>query len=406
MSVPLPSPASRPRRVADSHQIVGAAFRLSAVFILWAAGWSVYRAFVPGSWWGPLHAFMVGGVLLAISGATQLFSVTWAAAIPPDPRLALSQRWMLATGAATAIAGVVWESTPVVVLGATLVGLGLLTLGWILIGVTRRSLLKRFGLSSRFYLLGIAAGAIGVMLGGLIASGSSGSRYLDFRVAHMHLNVVGLVGFTIVGTLPTILPTMVRHKMVSGREAVFGFWGSAAALTVMAAGTLAGPVVVGIGCGLAGVGSAATLVGIVVRLGVPKVLKSGLPALLVTSGSLWLIGWVFVESITLIGGHQAIWSRATAVGVGGVALVLFGSLAYLVPVLAGPGSSLAANFERMRGSPWARFALANGAVAAAALGLPGGVALVLGGAFLTDFGIRTIAVLTRRRRRNAAPSHG
>ncbi|MEE9205508.1 MAG: hypothetical protein V3U50_00855, partial [Acidimicrobiia bacterium] len=93
-------------------------------------------------------------------------------------------------------------------------------------------------------------------------------------------------------------------------------------------------------------------------------------------------------------------------GVGGVALVLFGSLAYLVPVLAGPGSSLAANFERMRGSPWVRLGLANGAVAAVALGLPRAVALVLGAAFLTDFVVRTIAVFTRGRSRNTSPSHG
>jgi len=349
---------------------------------------------------------MIGGVLLAISGATQLFSVTWAAAIPPDPRVALSQRWMMASGAATTIVGVLWESILVVVLGATLVGLGLLTLGWILIGVTRRSLLKRFGLSSRFYLLGIAAGTIGVALGGLMASGSGGSRYLDLRVAHMHLNIVGMVGFTIVGTLPTILPTMVRHKMVSGREAVAGFWLSTVALLLLAAGALAGSEVVGVGCGLAGVGAAVTLIGILTRLGISKLMSSGLPAALVSAGSAWFIGWMVVRSVSLMRGDQAIWSRATAVGVGGVALVLFGSLAYLVPVLAGPGSNLAVNFARMRGSPWVRLLLANGAVAAVAFALPGAVALVLGATFLTDFAIRTIAVFTRGRSRNTSPSHG
>ncbi|MCH7583797.1 MAG: hypothetical protein IH941_01400 [Acidobacteria bacterium] len=398
MSVPLPSPSRRARRVVDSHQIVAAAFRLAGLFILGAASWSLYRAFDSGSWWGPLHTFMAGAVLLAISGATQLFSVTWAASVPPDPRLAATQRWFLALGVVAVIAGVVGEVTALVVVGTALVVLGLLLLAWILIGVRRRSLLKRFGLSSRFYVLGITAGTIGVTLGGLLGSGIGGSRYLDFRTAHMHLNLVGLVGFTIVGTLPTILPTMVRHKMVSGREAVVGFWLSAFALALMAAGALAGPVVVGVGCGLAGAGAAATLIGILARLGIPKLLSSGLPAALVSAGSAWFIGWTVLRSVSLVGGHQAIWSRATAVGVGGVALVLFGSLAYLVPVLAGPGSNLAANFERMRGSPWARFALANGAVAAAALGLPGAVALVLGAAFLTDFGIRTIAVLTRGRR--------
>jgi len=345
---------------------------------------------------------MAGGVLLAISGATQLFSVTWAAAIPPDPRVAMTQRWLMAIGAVAAIVGAVRDSAVLVVVGSATLGLGLLTLGSILIWVTRRSLLKRFGLSSRFYLLGIGAGVVGVTLGGLVGAGGGGGRYLDIRVAHMHLNLVGMVGFTIVGTLPAILPTMVRHKMVSGREAVFGFWVSAAALGAMVVGALAGPVAVGVGCALAGIGAAVTLIGIGSRLGIDKMVASGLPAALVLSGSLWLIGWMFVQSVALMAGEPVIWSRATAVGVGGVALVLFGSLAYLVPVLAGPGSNLTANFERMQGNRWVRLVLANAAVAAVAVGLGGALVLPLAASFLADFLWRVGRVLLLGRPRPSA----
>jgi len=402
MSVPLPLPSRRARRVTDSHDIVGAAFRLSGLFLLAAAVWAGYVALRGGSWWGPLHTFMAGGVLLAISGATQLFSVTWAAAIPPDPRVAMTQRWLMAIGAVAAIVGVVRDSAVLVVVGSATLGLGLLTLGSILIWVTRRSLLKRFGLSSRFYLLGIGAGVVGVTLGGLVGAGGGGGRYLDIRVAHMHLNLVGMVGFTIVGTLPAILPTMVRHKMVSGREAVFGFWVSAAALGAMVVGALAGPVAVGVGCALAGIGAAVTLIGIGSRLGIDKMVASGLPAALVLSGSLWLIGWMFVQSVALMAGEPVIWSRATAVGVGGVALVLFGSLAYLVPVLAGPGSNLTANFERMQGNRWVRLVLANAAVAAVAVGLGGALVLPLAASFLADFLWRVGRVLLLGRPRPSA----
>jgi len=397
MSVPLPTPTRRAGRVVDSHEITRSAFQLSGLFILGAGIWAIYRFFNPGSWWSPLHTFMIGGVLLAISGATQLFSITWAAAIPPDRRLARTQRWLMAIGAGVVISGVTWGWDWLVVVGALLVGSGLTALATILVGVRRRSLVRRFGLSSRFYLLAMTAGLMGVALGAALGIGSAGHRYLDFRVAHMHLNFVGLVGFTIVGTLPTILPTMAHHKMVSGREAIIGFWLSTIALFAMVVGVVVGSVAVGIGVGLAGVGLAVTLVGILLRLGVRRILMSGLPGLLVSSGSLWLIGWMLTQSIALVGGEHIAWSRATGVGVGGVAHVLFGSLAYLIPVLAGRGSDLGANLERMGASPWVRISIANAAVIALVVGLPGLIVLILVATFGVDFAVRVALVFWQGR---------
>ncbi len=367
------------------------------MFILGAGCWAVWRVFNPGDWWGPLHTFMIGGVLLAISGATQLFSITWAAAIPPDRRLANVQRWLIVTGAATVVGAATWDQDGVLIGSAILVGLGLVGLAWILVGVTRRSLLGRFGLSTRFYLLAIAAGLLGVTLGAMARIGAAGSRYIDFRVSHMHLNLVGLVGFTIVGTLPTILPTMARHTMVSGREAIVGFWFSVFALAAMAAGAALGSTTVGVGSGLAGVGAAVTLMGILLRLGIRRIAASGAPGLLVTSGSLWLIGWMITQFFVLVGGDHVVWSRITGIGVGGIALVLFGSLSYLIPVLAGPGSDLAGNFARMRNNQWIRFILANGTVVAVAASLAGWVGLVMAVAFVVDFGVRVAFVVLRSR---------
>jgi len=342
---------------------------------------------------------MVGAVLMAISGATQLFSITWAAAIPPDPRLAPAQRWTMATGAVATITGVTWKWNWLTLAGAALVGMGLVGLAAILVGVTRRSLVKRFGLSSRFDLLAMSAGMVGVTLGAVVGVGSAGSRYLDFRVAHMHLNLVGLVGLTIVGTLPALLPTVAHHKMVSDREAVAAFWFSVAAVISMASGAVLGPTAVGIGCGLASVGAALTLLGIVTRLGLRRIASSGVPGLLLTSGFLWLIGWMAAEFFTLVYGEHTLWSWTTGMGVGGVALVLFGSLSYLIPVLAGPGSDLAGNFERMRSNHWIRFALANGTVVSVVAGVTGWIVLIMGATLVVDFGARVMLVVTRGRRR-------
>src|SRR3972149_5422944 len=91
-------------RVVGSHHTARAAFRLTGLFVVWAIAWAVVRPVAgEGTWWGPLHVFLVGGVLLAISGATQMFSITWAAATPPDRRPAAAQRWVTAAGATSAV---------------------------------------------------------------------------------------------------------------------------------------------------------------------------------------------------------------------------------------------------------------------------------------------------------------
>jgi nitrite reductase (NO-forming) len=384
-------------RVARSHTVAAAAFRLAAVFIAWAGGWALLRAFSGGgSWWGPLHAFLAGAVLLAISGATQLFSVTWAAAVPGDRRLAGAQRWAVAVGAAAAVIGVTRGVGWLTVAGTALVGAGLVGLGGILVGIVRRSLLRRFALPGRFYLLAVVSGLVGVTLGGVLGAGSAGPAHLDVRTAHMHLNLVGLVGFTILGTLPTILPTTARHPMVSGREAVAAFPLCVAAALLMTAGTVGGPVPVGVGVALAGIAGVLILGGIVVRLGVGRI-AAGLPALLIATGTAWLLGWAGHQAVVLLGGGHTMFGRAVAVGTAGVAMVLFGSLAYLIPVLAGGGGqALGANFARLHGWGPVRVAAANAVPVAVLVGAPGIVAGILAAGFVADFGVRVARVLLVR----------
>ncbi len=79
-----------------------------------------------------------------------------------------------------------------------------------------------------------------------------------------------------------------------------------------------------------------------------------------------------------------------------MALVLFGSLAYLVPVLAGPGERLGANFALMQGWGWVRMLVGNAVPVAVVVGLPAAVAVSVGAAFVADFALRVIRVFWRR----------
>ncbi|HEX5630856.1 MAG TPA: hypothetical protein VFY15_04280 [Acidimicrobiia bacterium] len=390
-------PRSRADRVARSHDAARAAFRLGAGFLLWAVAWAVVIAAGDDpTWWGPLHVFVTGTVLLAISGATQLFSTTWSASSPPDRRLGAIQRWTLAAGAIGVVVGYSRRLDWLLVPGAILVALGLALLGGMLVGVVRRSLLRRFDWATRFYLLALGCGLVGVTLGGVVGAGAAGASHLDLRTAHMHLNLVGLVGFTIVGTIPTLLPTTVHHRMVSGKELKLSFLGSVVAAIAMASGAIFGPVPVGFGAAVAALAGGTILGGVVLRLGVARVFGAGFPASMIVTGAIWLVGWAAHQAYVLIASGHRVFAAATAIGVCGVALVLFGSLAYLVPVLAGPGERLGANFARMRRSGWVRMLLGNAVPVAVVVGLPAAVAVSIGAAFVADFALRVIRVFWRR----------
>lgn len=380
--------ARRGRRVVASHAIARASFLAAGVFAAVAVGWAVWVVWRGDSWWGPLHTFLAGTVLLAIAGATQMFTITWSAAPAPPAVLARTQRWTLVAGVALVLVGMASDVGWVIVTGAVLaiVGLGLLALS--LWSAVRNSLLRRFDLSARFYMLAIAAGVIGISLGGIMGAEAAGQSFLDIRLVHSHLNLVGLVGFTIVGTLPTILPTFAHHKAVSGIEAKVSWWLAVLAAVLIGSGLFVGGTGVGIGTALAGVALFLILAGVLVRLG-KRGFEGGLPYLQVTVGSVWLGTWAIVEGIRITSGwtpeHFSEWTAAVVIA--GVGQVLLGSLAYLLPVLAGPAPRLGRNFARTHSRPWLPLGLANVGAVALLAGFPV-VAFAAVAAWVVDFGVR------------------
>lgn len=385
----------RRRRVAESHQVAGAAFRLAGGFASVAAVWALWTLLGGGSWWGPLHAFLAGTVLLAISGATQLFTVTWAAAPAPPAVTAAVQRLTLAGGAGVVLAGMATGVGWVVAVGAVAVTVGLVTLAGALMAAVRSSLLRRFDLSARFYLLAVAAGVVGVTLGGLMAAGFAGEWYGRMRLVHSHLNLVGLVGLTITGTIPTFLPTLAHHRAVSGSEARLGWWLSAAAAASIGAGLAVGEWAVGVGTMMAGLALAVILAGILVRLG-KRGLRAGLGYLQVAAGCGWLAAWAVVDGLRLLAGSPsapfAPWTAAVVTA--GIGQVLLGALAYLLPVLAGPAPRLGRNLERTHRHAWIPLLLANLAGLAFAVASLG-VAATATGLWAVDF-VRRLAVIEWR----------
>ena len=392
----------RGNRVIASHSIARKAFLGAAFFAVVAVVWAAAVMARGGSWWGPLHAFVAGTLLLAISGASQMFTITWAAAIPPKASVAATQRWLIVLGVIAVLTGVT-ASVPVLVwAGALSVAAALAILGVSITQTVRRSLLRRFDLSARFYLLACGAGVVAVGLGALLGTGASGLEFQAHRLVHSHLNLVGLVGFSIIGTIPTFLPTVAHNRAVSGREAIVGWWLCVAAAALMLMGLVAPAVLVGAGMVLTGIAGLLILVGIEIRLWSKG--RRQVPFLQVSAGTAWLIVWAFVDGTRLVLGQPAIpfaaWTAAAVLA--GVGQVLAGSLAYLIPVLI--GTPLASNVNRMTHHPLIPLGGANLTGFALVIGWDLG-AVAFGAVWVIDLAIRLFRTASSARHKPDAANN-
>lgn len=379
-------------RVVESHHIARSAFVAALAFALVAAGWAGYVLVVGGSWWGPLHSFLAGTVLLAISGASQLFTITWSSTTPPARASVVTQRWLVIAGVATVLVGVHYGIPGLVWIGGAGTVAGVLLLARMIYAAIRKSLLRRFDLSARFYLTAFGAGAVGIGLGTLMGAGAAPGRFADIRLVHAHLNLVGLVGLTIIGTIPTLLPTTAYSRAVSGREAVIA-WFTALAGTASIAFGLWIPQLVGAGTVVVSVAGTLILVRIVSRLwdkGSHKV-----TFLQISIGTAWLLGWGLVDGIRVMSeGTMMPFSAWTAAAViGGVGQVLVGSLAYLVPVLK--GSPFETNRRILEARKWLPLVALNAGGLSLGVGLylP---AVVLLSIWAADFAVRLARVAGSR----------
>ncbi len=384
-------PTKGESRVVEAHRLVRRAFAIAAGFGVTAAAWAVVVFIRGGSWWGPLHAFLAGAVLAAISGASQMFTITWSSAPAPPRRASLVQGSGLAAGVALVLVGVPngWDLATWIG-GAFVVG-ALALLGTNLVGIIRRSLLRRFDLSIRFYLLALACGVAGVTIGALLGTHTlTGDTYASARIVHLHLNLVGLVGLTIIGTIPTLLPTFAHTKTVSGREAVLGWRVSIVAVLLIAAGLVGPTWLVGVGSTLIGAVAIVITLGIAVRLG-RRAPDEILPYLQVLCGLGWLAAWTIVDGAGVISGVPlpafSGWTAAAVVS--GVGQVLVGSIAYLLPVAV--GAPITDNLHRMGRRAWAPLVALNALGFCLVVGIPVGAA-VAGGVWLADFTVRLARV--------------
>jgi nitrite reductase (NO-forming) len=345
-------------------------------------------------WWVPLHLFVVGGLLSAISATTLMLAVTWSSSPAPHPIAAAVQRVAVVVGALGLVVGRDRDWEWLFVVGAVMVVLAMIGLAALLMQVRQRAVTGRYTPAIDAYIAAVVAGTFGMSLGIVLGLGDAGEAVASFRQAHLILNMFGMVGLVIAGTLPFFSATQVRSKMSprATPNTIRATVGVLALATLVASGgALADSQAVVAGGLIAyavGLVAVATMLPIYgrgrLRWGGPRVVQ-------LLSGLAWWAVMTLALAIAAVRGTDDTTLLRTLV-IGGFAQILVASLAYLGPVLRGGGHQrLTAGFALTRS--WVSLVAGNVAAVAAL----GGWGVLLGIAVIVwaaDLAIRAAQLRT------------
>jgi nitrite reductase (NO-forming) len=168
--------------------------------------------------WLTLHLVLFGAATNAIVVWSEHFAAALLHAAPAGERVATARTLALNLGVLGVLGGVHGGRPGLTTVGACLAGVVVLAHAAALATQFGRALPSRLGGTVWFYLAASAALLAGMGLGLLLAGGAAGSAgtYRAWRLAHVHLNVLGWVGLAVVGTQFTLWPTVLRTRMVPG----------------------------------------------------------------------------------------------------------------------------------------------------------------------------------------------
>lgn len=385
-----------PGRVAAIHHRTRRGLGQSALFSLAA----VASVAVPHStgYWLPLHLFVLGGLLTAISSTTQMLAVTWSAAPATPAWAARAQRWILAAGTITLCAGREADTALFVDIGGAAVVAALVGLIPILLAIRRGAVTDRYAPAIDGYVAAMAFGSVGIALAIVMATGRMSDDWVRLRDVHVILNLFGLVGLVVAATVPFFSATQARRKMspratpravrgvlvllvVATALAAFGRWFDGTPLTS-----------VGLVAYAVGLVAVAAMLPVYGRRQFawagPRLVQ------LVVGLAWWCVTTIVLAFLDTSTGDER--PVLLALVVGGFGQILASSLAYLAPVLRGGGHELlTAGFAATRS--WLGLVAGNAAALAALFGQYELLAVALG-VWALDATIRGVGLLASRSR--------
>ena len=307
---------------------------------------------IPNSGWLLVHIVTLGLITNSILIWSQHFTeALMKIKIPDEARGTQVRRiFILNAGILVLMVGMIGQlSVPglyaATVVGALIVGAMVTWHALYLLKQMRQALPSRFGVTIRFYITAALMLPLGATFGAMIAYPNlKGTLHAQFLLAHEVVNVLGFVGITVVGTLVTFWPTMLRTKMVDKALTY-----SLRALYLMCGGLALS--LVGSIFGMRPLAAAGLVVYLVGLLIVAWVMVRTLrtkrpteyPPMGVGMGFLWLIIGVAATAYMVATTPFAVMDirAVTPIFVVGFLLqVLLGAMSYLLPQLMGGGPAV------------------------------------------------------------------
>lgn len=394
--VPL---AEAPRRPSPRRGVAPLRDFPVVIWLLLVAIAAVIQPVLPESTWVVVHLALLG----AMTHAVFVWSTFFAQALLKTPETVDPQRHqtirlaVLMMGVACVIIGVPAGLWWFVLVGAVIVSAAVLWHAVAMIRRLRSALPSRFAVTVRYYLAAAVCLPVGAAFGVLLARWPASDLFGRLLIAHTLTMLLGWLGLTIMGTLVTFWPTMLRTR-VHPRAA--GLAQQAlpivlAGVAVIIIGALAGSrwvAIAGMVLHLAGVlwwgrGLIGPLRGAPpFRAGQPR----SAPALFATAALVWGLVLLVVLPLHVAtagswGGVAGGYLPITTVAVLGFALqLLTGALSQLIPTVLGGGPAVRfavdAEFVRLL---WTRFVVINAGLLTALLPFPSEVRRVALGAVIT-----------------------
>lgn len=189
---------------------------VAAVYGLVTCVWVVFGTDLPGGRWLAVHLFTLG----VVTNLILAFSDHFARALTRQPGDAPVQQLLVANaGIAAVFVGVAghrpwWAATGAMILSAVVLAslLRLRRLRTSAVG-------PRFGWIVQTYELAHGAFLLGALFGALVATDVLGGAWTGaVRIAHLHVNLLGWAGLTLLGTIVFFGPTISRTRIREGAD--------------------------------------------------------------------------------------------------------------------------------------------------------------------------------------------
>ncbi|MFG1947155.1 multicopper oxidase domain-containing protein [Nonomuraea sp. NPDC048826] len=336
------APSSTPPRPRASWHL-----RANAIVVGWL-GLTVAVAplgdVLPAPRWLLIHVFLLGAVSTAILIWSEHFAVALLRTRNPSRTGSLARLALLNAATLAILYGVAAGPWQLAATGAGVVVAVVLWHAYVLVALLRRALPGRFGHVIGWYVSAAGALAAGGVLGGLLAAHTvGGAAHERMHAAHAEVNLLGWVGLTVLGTLFTLWPTVLRTRMPdrTRRASRIGLRLAAPGLAVATTGLLAGwrwAALAGLAAYAAGTAAALAPLAEAVRRRRPH------------TGAAWTMGAAVVWfEVALVANLVVVATTPPAevtaaldpllplVLAGFVAQVLLGSLLHLLPAVLGGG---------------------------------------------------------------------